>query len=345
MTSLQVAERGVWRRDNQKQTEDDVIYMYGSTSAHITEETEYVRKIRSTLEKIQSQLFKEEINGKTLNSKQHEKNSAAVHQNGCGIESDTSFGSRYNRIIEKLKDKDLQLVDIHTANEDLQIKLEATREAGADSIRNATRRLYENYSKQSDQHKKSHEDEKQKMQAVAVQHRETFNKSVEKLNEVAEKIQEKHGRIIELENLMQRMEDEKSKLLDKKRSLENEILQRKSNPANTDGCVAIQREVSTLQEQINHLQQIMMSQHQNLRNLIQECEELKARLKEQDETIGDLQQRVNCLESQNKDLKYKVENYPIHKKLKVSKGVSVNESAFEVMSPYAMLLNLRNQKS
>ncbi|KAM8960904.1 coiled-coil domain-containing protein 68 [Pelodytes ibericus] len=339
MAALTMAGDGMLRRGILKQKEDDVFYVYGSTAGHITEETEYVRKIRTTLEKIQNQLFKDDVSGKTFNSK-NEKHFSHSQQNGG---EENSFGSRYQQITEKLKDNDLQLVETYKENQDLQIKLEATREAGSGAIRDATRKLYENYSKRSDQLRKSHGEEKQIMQAAAIEQETDFKKSVEKLHEVAEKIEEKHSRILELESLMQRMEDEKAVLLEKKQFLEKEISRRMSDPANTNGCGTVQMEISTTQEQITHLHKLMMSQHQSLRALIQEREELKERLKEQDDTIGNLRERIGLLECQNKEMKYKVEHSFSPKISNVSKGSSLNKSMSSSMSPYFMLRNLKIQ--
>ncbi|CAH2296628.1 Hypothetical predicted protein [Pelobates cultripes] len=224
-------------QDNLKQNEENMLYLYGSTVGHITEETEYIRRIRSTLEKIQNQLYKDDINGKNIISKNEQHNSV----------EESSFGSRYKQILEKLKDQDLSLVEAYKENEDLQIKLEATREAGSGAIRDATRKLYENYSKKSEDLRSNHKAEQQVLRhtcntsgfgpetpgvtaqlhqgecqdlclqsklrgtrtysAAVAEHEETFKKSVEKLHNVAEKIEEKHGRIVELENLMKRMEE------------------------------------------------------------------------------------------------------------------------------------------
>ncbi|XP_063815967.1 coiled-coil domain-containing protein 68 [Pseudophryne corroboree] len=335
MAALPASEREFLKRVNESAMEDDIFYMYGSTAAHVTEETEYVRKIRTTLEKIQSQLFKDDINGRIT----HEKNSSPIHQNGCREED--SFGSRYRRIIDKLNDQDLQLVDVHRENEDLQIKLEATREAGAGAIRDATRKLYESYSKKSGELRKCHVEEKQRLQVSAAEHEDQFKKSVEKLEEVAEKIQEKHGRILELEKLMERMEAENAALVEKKHFLEDELSKRMADPSNKNGCVMIQNEVFTVQEQIGHLQQLMMSHHQHLRALIQEIEDLKDHLKEQDARIGELKDRINFLECQNKELKYKVDHWSSPKS-KVSKATSVNDSMLGALSPYFMLLKHKN---
>lgn len=338
MTAMSPSENGFTRKLHEGSMDDDIFYTYGTTAGHIKEETEYVRTIRATLEKIQSQLFKDDLYSKNT----QEKNSSHLKQNGHSKEEEDSFGSRYKRIVEKLKDQDLQILGVHGENEDLQIKLEATREAGAGAIRDATRKLYENYSKKSEQLRKSHEEEKQLLQVSSAEHEDRFKKSIERLNDVADKIQEKHSRILELEKLMERMEAENASLVEKKRLLGNELSRRMNDPSSKNGCSSIQAEVFTVEEQINHLQQVMMSQHQDLRTLIQESEELRSRLKEQDVTIGELKERLNFLECQNKEMKYKVEHWSSPRTFKVSKTTSVNESMLGSLSPYYMLLKQKN---
>ncbi|KAM3938324.1 coiled-coil domain-containing protein 68 [Leptodactylus fuscus] len=332
MTTISPSENGFVSKVVQGSKEDDIFYMYGSTAAHIREEMEYVRTIRATLEKIQNQLFKDELQSKNSH----------IQENGHDEEDENSFSSRYKRIVEKLKDQDLQILDVHRENEDLQIKLEATREAGAGAIRDATRKLYENYNKKSEQLRKSHEVEKQRLQVFDADQQDQLMKSIERLNEVADKIQEKHSRILELEKLMERMEAENASLVEKKRLLESELSRRLADPSDKNGCLSIQAEVFTVEEQMNHLQHLMMSQHQHLRSLIQESEELKNRLKEQDDTIEELKEKVNFLECQNKELKHKVEHWESPSKFKATKATSVNESMFRNTSPYFMLLKHKN---
>ncbi|XP_056400865.1 coiled-coil domain-containing protein 68 isoform X2 [Hyla sarda] len=334
MTTISPSENGFTKTVNPDSMEDDIFYLYGSTAAHIKEETEYVRTIRATLEKIQSQLFKDELDSKNTQNTQE--------QNGHSKEVEDSFHSRYKRIVEKLKDQDLEILDVHRENQDLQIKLEASREAGAGAIRDATRKLYENYNKKAEQLRKSHEEEKQRLQASSAEHEDRLNKSIEKLNDVADKIQEKHSRILELEKLMERMEAENATLVKKKRLLENELSKRMCEPSKKNSTLSIQAEIFTVEEQINHLHHLMMSQHQHLRSLIQESEELRNRLKEQDVTIGELREKINLLECQNKEMKYKVEHWSSPKKLKVSKVTFVNESMLGGLSPYFLLLKKKN---
>ncbi|OCT98838.1 coiled-coil domain-containing protein 68 [Xenopus laevis] len=340
MTSLTVVEHAFPRKHNESKRGDDVFYLYGSTFTHISEETEYVRKIRGTLEKINGQLFKNERNTDYANSNEDE-NVANLQQNGTG-RYENLFESKYIQIVDKLEEKELRLVETHKENADLQIKLEATREAGAGALRNATRKLYENYSKKSEERRKSHEEEKQKLQASAADHEKEFKQSIKKLHTIAEKIQDKHERITELQNLMQRMEEEKSILLEKRRLLEEEISRRMSDPTNINGCRDTRTEISTVEEQIHHLQQLMMSQHQFLHALIQESEELKNRLKEQDLTIEDLKDKISFLEHQNRELKNNIDHWSPDK-TKVSKGTLIKESMFDITSPYSRLLNLRTR--
>lgn len=70
-------------------------------------------------------------------------------------------------------------------------------------------------------------------------------------------------------------------------------------------------------------------------------EGLKSNLKEQDQKIEHLKEKVNKLEAQNKELKTKVALWSETPKTKVSKAVSTSELKTEGTSPYLMLIRLR----
>ncbi|XP_037661894.1 coiled-coil domain-containing protein 68 [Choloepus didactylus] len=318
---------------------EDNSALYESTSAHIIEETEYVKKIRTTLEKIQKQIFKDEVGYRNTNDKLDAKCFQNI-QNGSKSEMDPSCCS-LDQLMEKMKGKDVQLLEMNKENEVLKIKLEASREAGAAALRNVAHRLFENYQKQSEEVRKSHEDSKHLLQVNKLEKEQKLKQHIENLNQVAEKLEEKHNQITELENLVQRMEKEKRTLLERKVSLENTLLQLKSNATYTKSCQDLQMEISTLQEQISHLQFVIHSQHQNLRCVIQEMEGLKKNIKEQDKRIENLKEKVNVLEAQNKELKMMVALWSETPRTKVSKAVSKSELKTEVNSPYLMLIRLR----
>lgn len=343
MATMPLAENELMKRE--LDAEENSILLYGSTPAQIKEETEYVKKIRTTLEKIRNQIFKDDIGSVATNHKLDSKSPTQTFQNGYESDTDNGFSSRYYRIIEKLKDKELQLLEINRENEDLQIKLEATREAGAQALRNASRKLYENYHRRAEELRKKHDEQNIIIKSSAKEQEQRFKESIDSLNDVADRVQEKHIKITDMENLIKRMEEEKKILVERKLSVENQLRTNMSTSENINGWDALRLEYCTLQEQIYHLQKVMMAQHQLLRNVIQEIEDLNNELQKQDETIDHLQEKIQTLEAQNKDLKQNVANWSSNQKFKMSKGVSANESAFEIMSPYMMLLSLRKKKS
>ncbi|XP_036060889.1 coiled-coil domain-containing protein 68 [Onychomys torridus] len=310
---------------------------YGSSSAHIIEETEYVRKIRTTLEKIRNHMFKDEEGRGNTNYKLDAEPSGNM-QNGSDSMTDPTC---LDLLMENMRRKDQQLLEMNRENEMLKIKLEASREAGADTLRNVAQRLFDNYQIHSEDMKKKHEDSKHLLQINNLEKEQTLKHRAENLSQLSEKLEEKHVQIIGLENRVQRMENEKKTLLERKLCLENKLLQLKSNDAHSKSCQGLQTEISILQEQICHLQFVIHSQHQSLRNIIQEMEGLKNTLKEQDKKIENLKEKVYILESQNKELKTKVAHWTETPKTSLSKAVSTSELKSEGVSPYLMLIRLR----
>ncbi|XP_043370576.1 coiled-coil domain-containing protein 68 isoform X2 [Dermochelys coriacea] len=284
--------------------------LYGSSSAQITEETEYIKK----------QPFR-------------------VPRNELEAEKDT-LNSSYNLTMEKLKETDQQLLLVNRENEILKIKLDATREAGAQSLRHASKSLYENYYSRSEELKKKHEDDKLLMQASKLEQEQKLKQNLENANCVTERLEEKYNQITDMEKLVQRMEEEKKTLIEKKQLFEEKLL---SNSEDTKSCRDLQVEIFTVQEQISHLQHVIQTQHQSLRSVIQEIEELNIGLQNQDKKIKTMKEKITMLEAQNKELKYKVEFWSGQPKIKVSKGVSTTSSRIDGVSPYSLLARLRKQ--
>ncbi|XP_025277995.1 coiled-coil domain-containing protein 68 isoform X1 [Canis lupus familiaris] len=313
--------------------------LYESTSAHVIEETEYVKKIRTTLEKIRNQIFKDEVGHNSTNHKLETKHCQNI-QSGLDFEMDPSCRS-LDLLMERMKGKEQQLLEMNKENEILKIKLEASREAGAAALRNVAQRLFEVYQTQSEEVRKQHEDGKRLLEVNKLEKEQQLKQHAENLNQIAKKLEEKHNQITELENLVQRMEKEKRTLLEKKVSLENKLLQLKANATCAKSCHNLQMEISLLQEQISHLQLVIHSQHQNLRSVIQEMEGLKNNLEEQDKRIENLKEKVNILEAQNKELKTKVALWSDTPRTTVSKAVSTSELKTVGTTPYLMLIRLR----
>uniref|UniRef100_A0A452H0C9 Uncharacterized protein n=1 Tax=Gopherus agassizii TaxID=38772 RepID=A0A452H0C9_9SAUR len=284
--------------------------LHGSSCAQITEETEYIKK----------QPFR-------------------VPRNELEAEKDT-LNSSYNLTVEKLKETDQQLLLVNRENEILKIKLDATRDAGAQSLRHASKSLYENYCNRSEELKKKHGDDKQLMQACKLEQEQKLKQNLENVNCVTERLEEKYSQIADMEKRVQRMEEEKKTLIEKKQSFEKKLL---LNSEDTKSCPDLQVEIFTVQEQICHLQHVIQTQHQSLRSAIQEIEELNNGLQNQDKKIEAMKEKINMLEAKNKELKYKVEFWSGQPKIKVSKGVSAISSKTDGVSPYSMLARLRKQ--
>ncbi|MEJ1280125.1 coiled-coil domain containing 68 [Cricetulus griseus] len=131
-------------------TEGDSV-LYGSSSAHIIEETEYVKK--------QSGNF----------------------QNGSDLTTDPNS---LDFLMENMRRKDQQLLEMNRENEMLKIKLEASREAGAAALRNVAQRLFDNYQTHSEDMKKKQEDGRRLLQMEGLKNTlKEQDKNIENLKE------------------------------------------------------------------------------------------------------------------------------------------------------------------
>ncbi|XP_043930994.1 coiled-coil domain-containing protein 68 isoform X2 [Protopterus annectens] len=340
-------------------TKDGSALLYGATTNQIKEETEYIKKIRCTLEKVRNQVFGDDTKSQvTVDAKICEPETKNIQTFinpstdviGCENHDNTSHCNHSDT--KEIKSQDHQLLEIHKENQELRIKIEASQEAGASSIRDAARKLYENYHRQAEELKKLHEEEANRMQSCASEQEQKLRDSVEHFNQVAAKAQEKQNRITALENLVERMEKEKNELEGKKQYIEEEIKRGAINSQpveeNLKSSKILKMEVSTLQEKILHLQNMISSQQKKLRNAIHQIQQLNDELKQQDDVIWTLTQRVEVLEAKNKELKKKVEDWSNQPKKKFSRAVAtmtIGSSLTESKTPYAMLMDRHEKKS
>nr|XP_020655942.1 coiled-coil domain-containing protein 68 isoform X1 [Pogona vitticeps]XP_020655943.1 coiled-coil domain-containing protein 68 isoform X1 [Pogona vitticeps]XP_020655944.1 coiled-coil domain-containing protein 68 isoform X1 [Pogona vitticeps]XP_020655945.1 coiled-coil domain-containing protein 68 isoform X1 [Pogona vitticeps]XP_020655946.1 coiled-coil domain-containing protein 68 isoform X1 [Pogona vitticeps]XP_020655947.1 coiled-coil domain-containing protein 68 isoform X1 [Pogona vitticeps] len=330
-TTLIVTQHVV--RENQGTKGNDLLY--GTTAAEINEETEYIKKIRATLAKVQPLLGKSQSSHWIANGQQETK----PHLQEPGVESDkepTSFDCK--ETMKKMKEAEEELLRVNQEKEMLKIKLEASRAAGAESVKNASEKLHEDYQKRLGELKKRQEGIMQVMKAHKLKQEQKLKESTDNLIPLNGELLEKLIETEEMEKRVQRMEEEKKKLNYKKRALKETLQQMMSKAENTKRCVGVQTEISTLQEQISHLDRLIHSQHQNLHSLIYQIEELNNELKHQDENIDLLKEKLEMLQAKNKELKYKVEFYSSQSKPKVSKAVSAKIDGY---LPYAMINRLR----
>ncbi|XP_055555397.1 coiled-coil domain-containing protein 68 [Falco cherrug] len=311
MTTLLLTEQ-VMRED--RGSEGNYI-LYGSSRAQITEEAEYVKKELS------------QVSDNKAESKSH--------------------GWSWSRrpVTTMMKETEEQLLLVSRENQLLKIKLEAMREAGVQALSSASQKLYENYQTQSEELKKSHENEKNQIQAYNLQQEEKLQQSSETTSRLAEGIKEKWTHIAELERHVQRMEEEKKTLTEKKMSFEKMLQQMMARKEDSKRCLDLQRQISTLQHQICHLQHLIQAQHHSLRSVIQEAEELNNTLRSQDKKIENLTEKLAALEAQSKELKDRVAFWCGQPKANVSKATWTNTPRDFGAPPYLMLTRLRKQES
>ncbi|XP_063151882.1 coiled-coil domain-containing protein 68 [Candoia aspera] len=332
MSTALVVTQHLLREDTEK-VED--FYLRGFTLSEITEETEYIKKIRSTLAKVQPLLYKKECNHRIANGMLDSK----AHSTEPGLVPDEErLSSNSEEMLKKMKESEEKLLWVNKENERLKIKLEASRAAGAESVKHGSQKLQENYKKRSEDLKKRQEGSINIMKAGKLEQEQKLKESTDSLSQLNVQLHDKYGRIEELEKQVQRMEEEKKTLKEKKQLLKKKLHQMMSNAENTKRCVKVQTEISVLQEQISHLDRVIHSQHQLLRNVIHQNEGLNNELKQQDERIESLKDQIAMLQAKNKELMYQVEFCMSQSKPKVSKAVSTK---IDGNLPYTVISSLR----
>ncbi|XP_067903711.1 coiled-coil domain-containing protein 68-like [Heterodontus francisci] len=287
---------------------------YGSANMQIKEETEYIKKMRITLQRMRQQMFGDEDgvtdNQLTQEMKRPMMESPEVNESESCV---AELFSKYRQILEQIKAKDVQLRALQWENKELLTKLEATQEAGAAALRNASQKLFEHYQKQMDELEQQHEEQKHRLQTFAEEQEKNLERSVENYNNLMLELQQKQNRAMELERLIDRMEMEKKELIERKESVEKEMEWKRSTsmdvPDNSMRFQDLRLEVSTLQEKIFHLDNVVIHQHRNLYSVINTIGNLKTKLTKQDQMIQTLREQVGTLEAENRELKYKEEVY------------------------------------
>ncbi|XP_039177988.1 coiled-coil domain-containing protein 68 isoform X1 [Crotalus tigris] len=290
----------------------------GSTLSEIIEETEYIKKIRSTLAKVQPLLYKKECNHSIANgmldSKLHFTESELVPD-------EETLSSNNKETLNRIKKVEEELLWVNKENERLKFKLEALRAAGAECVKHGSQKLQENYAKHSEDLKKRQEGVINTIKTRKLEQEQILKQSTDSLGQLSVQLNEKYGQIEELEKRVQRMEEEKKRLGEKKELLKKKLHQMMSNVESTRSCVKVQSEMCALQEQITHLDSMIHSQHQHLHNLIHQTEGLNNELKYQDERIENLKDQIAVLQEKNNELRYQVEFYKNQSKRKISKAV------------------------
>ncbi|XP_039606357.1 coiled-coil domain-containing protein 68-like [Polypterus senegalus] len=244
------------------------------------------------------------------------------------VSTQVNFCTWYQQLLDDIKATDLHLSHVHMENEDLKLKLEASREAGAISLRGATRWLFDVYQTQLDETRRKYGQEKQALQQNVEDWQQNLATCMTNIDGSIIALQEKEYRVLEKEKLIERMKKEKKVLMERKEMVEKNILwklsQRHCSPIIDKSLMSSQRERSTLRDQIIHLDHVILDQDKIMRGYIFQIDRLKKELLFQDESIANLHERLHSLEAQNKELKYLVNFWSSHCSKKISRATNTN---------------------
>lgn len=322
--------------------EDRSVLFYGFSASQFREETEYIKKIRSTLEKVRTQVFGDDCDGCRRQTSGDEARNQTPWNSSDSETRATSFYSRYHQILEDIKEKDRQLYHINLENKELEIRLEASREAGAGALRDASRKLFDMYQTRLEEVRRKHLEDKQILQAYTEEQEQNLRKRME----MASALEEKQTRVSELEKRVERMENEKKVLTERNKFIEKETLSISHNhPDDIKSLRACQMEAAVLREKMSHLDDIVLSQNRKLRSSIQQIEQLKRELSGQDKVIWSLHERLLSAEAQNKELKYKVDFWSSQHPEVASTAVSVNSLPLKRKFPLPRLTTVSHSRT
>ncbi|XP_069796270.1 tuftelin-like isoform X3 [Narcine bancroftii] len=127
-----------------------------------------------------------------------------------------------------------------------------------------------------------------------------------------EKVSLQDKQIEELQRLVARMEKEHQILVgrmqEREKQLEEMRAQNRDDEAHRHRSVQLEREVETLREKISHLGDMQQSQQRKVRQMIEQLQASRKQIEEKDLLIQQLQERVDCLESENRELQDHVEH-------------------------------------
>ncbi|XP_041037470.1 tuftelin-like isoform X2 [Carcharodon carcharias] len=137
-------------------------------------------------------------------------------------------------------------------------------------------------------------------------HQKQLGEARESLQRSEERVAERDKRIEELQRLMTGMEKEHQILATKMREnecqLEEMRVQNQAGMADHHRSLQLEKEVETLREKICHLNDMLKSQQRKVRQMIEQIQTSRSQIEEKDVLIQQLQERVEHLESENREM-------------------------------------------
>ncbi|KAG2465886.1 CGNL1 protein, partial [Polypterus senegalus] len=218
----EIGRRDVLQRQNQRELEDQkesnrlLQRQFGDLQHQLKRKESYYT--RSSTETLNRRLIVDDYDDGDDDENQEEKQKGehdspleteAVPTCHCPsveeVSTQVNFCTWYQQLLDDIKATDLHLSHVHMENEDLKLKLEASREAGAISLRGATRWLFDVYQTQLDETRRKYGQEKQALQQNVEDWQQNLATCMTNIDGSIIALQEKEYRVLEKEKLIERM--------------------------------------------------------------------------------------------------------------------------------------------
>ncbi|MFT7815032.1 coiled-coil domain-containing protein 68 [Arapaima gigas] len=229
----------------------------------------------------------------------------------CHPQTCSSLQSQHCQVLEDLQMKETQLSNILMENQELQLKLEALREAGAETLKNAATRLLHQHQQQAQEQKEMYGELKKVLQTHIMELDGKICARLKHLNSLERKLQDKQQKVYEIEKLTERMKEEQTALITKRNVIEHKIRCKLSNVhkpgPEAESLRSHKIEICTLGEKIYHLDDMILAQSNKIHFYLQQIKLLNVDLTAQENAVESLTEKLHAVQAKNEELKYMVE--------------------------------------
>uniref|UniRef100_A0A3B3B7T6 Myocardial zonula adherens protein n=1 Tax=Oryzias melastigma TaxID=30732 RepID=A0A3B3B7T6_ORYME len=221
--------------------------------------------------------------------------------------------STFEKTQEKLMHKEQELAAAHAENQMLKLQVEASREAGAQSLRDLSAKLQKEYEEKLHEEQQKHREEIEKLQARLDEYIKRLEEVERNLKIAEQRVAEKDQRIMEVDRLLDCMGKEKSHLQCKLQECEQRLRLIEMNDT-TDAFAAkrskeLRDEAMGLRERIKHLNDMVFCQQKKIKALIEEVQSLRTQVAQKDMFISELLDRIAIVECENNELEDKLKYF------------------------------------
>ncbi|XP_036423042.1 tuftelin 1b isoform X1 [Colossoma macropomum] len=172
-------------------------------------------------------------------------------------------------------------------------------------LREVTKRLYA----QLQEMEKRHQEEKETLQAENREFQRRLQEQTERVQCADSEVEGQRQRMEELQRLLGSLELENSALHDKMAASEAELqeLRALKEAEKEQKKEKLEKELAVQKEKLHHLDDMLKSQQRKVRHMIEQLQNSRTMIQERDRVICDLEEKVEFLEAENREMRDQVE--------------------------------------